>query len=80
MMEQEEEEKRVEEEGKRGDEEEDKEEEEQKMEGDQNTSETDHLGNLLFEMKGSSKEYWHYMHLVAKEGSDMTQIKSTDAI
>ena len=41
---------------------------------------TDATGNPLFQMKGRSKKEWKHVRLVAKKGTDMSSVKSKDAI
>jgi hypothetical protein len=42
--------------------------------------EVDLLGNPLFEMKVIIKKHWFFVCPVAEKGSEITKIKSTDAI
>lgn len=41
---------------------------------------SDRHGNPLFPMRGSSKSCWEIVRLVAKKGTDMSKVKSSDAI
>ena len=40
----------------------------------------DACGNHLFMMKASSKIHWKFVHLAVQIGSDVSKIKSQDAI